>query len=103
MLSELFKRNRRLLNASTQDPRRRSFISPAVYATDRVLLPALAAHARGLHSCWTGAFNENAVRELLQLPEHVRPVALLAAGRGMPPLRPVGRMPVEEHVHRETW
>ena len=47
MLSELFKRNRRLLNASTQDPRRRSFISPAVYATDRVLLPALAAHARG--------------------------------------------------------
>ena len=63
----------------------------------------LAAHARGLHSCWTGAFNENDVRDTLYLPEHVRPVALLAVGRGTPPLRPVGRMPVEEHTHREIW
>mgnify|MGYP000848500557 FL=1 len=63
----------------------------------------LAAHARGLHSCWTGAFDENDVRETLGLPEHIRPLALLAVGKGIPPLRPVGRMPVEEHVHRETW
>lgn len=63
----------------------------------------LAAHARSLHSCWTGAFNENDVREILNLPEHIRPVALLAVGRGMPPLRPVERMPVKEHVHREIW
>ncbi|NLD73628.1 MAG: class I SAM-dependent methyltransferase [Chloroflexi bacterium] len=48
MLSELFKRNRRLLNESIQDPRRRTYISPAVYATDRALLPALAEHARGV-------------------------------------------------------
>ena len=40
----------------------------------------LAAHARSLHSCWTGAFNENDLRELLRLPRHVRPVALLAVG-----------------------
>ncbi|MFA5613107.1 MAG: nitroreductase family protein [Methanoculleus sp.] len=63
----------------------------------------LAAHARGLHSCWTGAFDENDVRDTLYLPEHVRPVALLAVGRGTPPLRPVGRMQVEEHTHREIW
>ncbi|MCK8517727.1 nitroreductase family protein [Methanoculleus sp. 7T] len=63
----------------------------------------LAAHARGLHSCWTGAFNENDVREILNLPEHVRPIALLAVGRGVQPFEPVGRMPVEEHTHRETW
>ena len=63
----------------------------------------LAAHARGLHSCWTGAFDENDVRDTLYLPEHVRPVALLAVGRGTPPLRPVGRMPVKEHTHREIW
>jgi len=63
----------------------------------------LAAHARGLHSCWTGAFDEKDVRDTLYLPEHIRPVALLAVGRGTPPLRSVGRMPVEEHTHREIW
>ena len=63
----------------------------------------LAAHARNLHSCWTGAFEENEVRELLGLPQHVRPVALLAVGKGRPPLEPMKRMPVDEHVHRETW
>ena len=63
----------------------------------------LAAHARGLHSCWTGAFEEEEVREVLGLPQHVRPVALLAVGTGTLPREPVGRMPVEEHVHRETW
>ena len=63
----------------------------------------LAAHARSLHSCWTGAFNENDLRELLHLPRHVRPVALLAVGRGMQPFKPTERMPVEEHTHREIW
>ncbi|WP_292727736.1 nitroreductase family protein [Methanoculleus sp.] len=63
----------------------------------------LAAHARSLHSCWTGAFDEDEVREVLGLPQHLRPVALLAVGRGTPPLEPMKRMPVEEHVHRETW
>lgn len=63
----------------------------------------LAAHARTLHSCWTGAFNEDEVREVLGLPQHIRPIALLAVGRGTPPLEPMKRMPVEEHVHRETW
>ncbi|MCK9277446.1 MAG: nitroreductase family protein [Methanoculleus sp.] len=63
----------------------------------------LAAHARNLHSCWTGAFNENDIREILHLPEHIRPVALLAVGRGTAPLKPVERMPVEEHAHRENW
>ncbi len=63
----------------------------------------LAAHARTLHSCWTGAFDEDDVREVLGLPEHIRPVALLSVGKGTPPLRPVGRMPVEEHVHRDIW
>ncbi|MDV2481828.1 nitroreductase [Methanoculleus sp. Wushi-C6] len=63
----------------------------------------LAAHARDLHSCWTGAFEEDEVRELLGLPQHIRPVALLAVGKGTPPLEPMKRMPVDEHVHRETW
>ncbi len=63
----------------------------------------LACHAGGLHSCWTGAFDEDAVSEILSLPRHVRPVALLAAGHGhLPPLR-ASRMPISEHVHYDGW
>lgn len=63
----------------------------------------LAAHARKIQSCWTGAFDEDAVREILDLPQHIRPVALLAAGRGNPPAVLTERMAIGEHVHRETW
>lgn len=63
----------------------------------------LACHERGIQTCWIGAFEEDEVRELLGLPGHVRPVAMLAAGHGeLPPYR-TGRMPVEEHIHRERW
>lgn len=63
----------------------------------------LAAHAKNLHSCWTGAFNDEEVREILDLPQHIRPVALLAVGRGHPPTERTGRMQPGEHVHREYW
>ncbi|MDD1678278.1 MAG: nitroreductase family protein [Methanomicrobiales archaeon] len=63
----------------------------------------LAAHARGLGSCWTGAFQEEGVRELLNIPAPVRPVALLTVGKGTLPLSRTGRMPVGDHLHRETW
>jgi nitroreductase len=63
----------------------------------------LAAHAKKIHTCWTGAFDEDAVREILGLPQHIRPIALLAAGRGHPPTTLVERMDIGEHVHREMW
>jgi nitroreductase len=63
----------------------------------------LSAHALGLHTCWTGAFDEEEVREILEVPAHVRPVALLAVGRGRPPAERTGRMPVEEHLHHDRW
>lgn len=63
----------------------------------------LAAHAQGVHTCWTGAFDEDEVREILGLPQHVRPVAMLAAGRGQPPAALTERMAIGEHVHNETW
>jgi nitroreductase len=63
----------------------------------------LACHACQVQTCWTGAFDEDEVRELLSLPGHVRPVVMLAAGQGdLPPYR-TSRMPVEEHVHHESW
>jgi nitroreductase len=63
----------------------------------------LAAHARQLHSCWTGAFDEEEVRGILGLPPHIRPVALLAVGRGQVPVTLTERMPVKEHVHQDAW
>jgi nitroreductase len=63
----------------------------------------LAAHAKGLQSCWTGAFNDDEVREVLSLPPHIRPVSLLAVGKGHPPAQHTDRMGIGEHVHRETW
>ncbi|KAF1078059.1 nitroreductase family protein [Methanogenium sp. MK-MG] len=63
----------------------------------------LGAHAAGLHTCWTGAFDEEAVREALGLPEHIRPLVLLAAGRGHLPPSYAGRMPIGEHLHENIW
>ena len=63
----------------------------------------LAAHARGLQSCWTGAFDEGEARRILDLPSHSRPVAMLAVGRGKIPAERTGRMDLSEHVHRDGW
>ncbi len=63
----------------------------------------LAAHAKNLQSCWTGAFDDEEVRVILNLPQHIRPVSLLAVGKGHPPARHTERMGVGEHVHRESW
>jgi nitroreductase len=63
----------------------------------------LAAHAKSLMSCWTGAFDDDEVREILDLPQHIRPVSLLAVGKGHAPVRHTDRMGIGEHIHRETW
>ena len=63
----------------------------------------LAAHARNLRSCWTGAFDDDEVRDILSLPQHIRPVSLLAVGKGQLPAQHTDRMGIGEHVHRETW
>jgi len=63
----------------------------------------LAAHARRLHSCWVGAFREEDVKEILNLPGHVRPVAILCLGKGFPTGDYTERMPVVEHIHHQSW
>jgi nitroreductase len=64
----------------------------------------LAAQVSSIASCWTGAFEEEEVRAILDLPQHIRPVAILAAGRAGSHIDGrTGRMPINEHVHRERW
>jgi nitroreductase len=63
----------------------------------------LAAHAVRLRSCWVGAFDEDEVKKVLDLPVHIRPVAILCIGKGGLPSELTERMPVSEHLHHETW
>ena len=63
----------------------------------------LAAHARGLSSCWTGTFDDDDLRTILDLPQHIRPVVLLTVGAGEQTSGMTPRLPIEEHVHLDSW
>ena len=62
-------------------------------ATENLLL---AAHALGLGACWVGAFREQEVAALLELPEHLRPVAIVPIGVPDEEPSPPGRRPLGE-------
>jgi len=49
-------------------------------ATASVMNILLAAYSLGLGTCWIGAFDERKAASLLNLPEHVRPIALIPIG-----------------------
>ena len=40
----------------------------------------LAAHDLGLGTCWVGAFKEERVKEILDMPDYLRPVVLVPVG-----------------------
>ncbi len=40
----------------------------------------LAAHAIGLGTCWVGAFDEERIKETVNIPEHVRPQMIITVG-----------------------
>ncbi len=57
--------------------------SPEWYIVDVALAGenmVIAATNEGLGTCWVGSFDENEVKNLLSIPEHIRVVALLAVG-----------------------
>lgn len=72
-------------------------------ATASVMTLLLAAHARGLATCWVGAFDENAVSEILNLPHRTRPVAIIPLGYADEAPSAPPRMGLEKVVHWETW
>jgi len=51
----------------------------------------LAATALGYGSCWIGAFDEEMARRALDIPRHLRPVAIVPLGPGQPIVRFPGR------------
>ncbi len=52
-------------------------VQDATASVENILLAAVGL---GLGACWVGAFRENQVAEALDLPIHLRPVAIVAVG-----------------------
>jgi len=63
----------------------------------------LAAADLGLGTCWVGAFDADAAREVLDLPEGVEPIAFTPLGYPADTPRPKKRKPLEELVRYERW
>lgn len=65
----------------------------------------LAAVELGLGTCWVGAFFSDKVREILNIPEEIKIVELLALGYPKEPLEivPKNRLDLESIVKEEKW
>jgi nitroreductase len=64
----------------------------------------LVAYSLGLGTCWVGAFTEEKAREILKIPNKIRPVAIIPVGypAETPPLRR-SRRPINQIVHYEMF
>jgi nitroreductase len=58
----------------------------------------LAATAEGLGTCWIGAFKPDKVRELLDLPPELEPVAMTPLGYAADEEKPTKRKPLDDLV-----
>jgi nitroreductase len=63
----------------------------------------LAATNVGLGTCWIGAFNPDAAREVLGLPDGVEPIAFTPLGYPADQPKPKKRKPLSELVRYERW
>lgn len=63
----------------------------------------MAAADLGLGTCWIGAFDPVAAREVLGIPESVEPIVFTPLGYPGDQLRPKSRRPIEDLVKHERW
>ena len=72
----------------------------ATAAIENILL---AVHMLGLGAVWVGAFDETEVSNILEIPSHARPMAIIPIGypAEKPERRP--RYPIEYLTHWERW
>ncbi len=72
----------------------------ATAAVENILL---AAHALGLGAVWVGAFHESAIARILNLPDYVRPIAIIPVGWPAEKPSKRSRYPIQELTHWERW
>ncbi len=77
-----------------------SFAVDGAIALDHL---TLAATSEGLGTCWIGAFDEDQVREILEVPWPYRIVALTPLGYPAQEGRDRGRKSLEEVVIYDKW
>jgi len=63
----------------------------------------LEAHSLGLGSSWIGAFDEEAVKSLLGIPEEIRPQAIVALGYPKEVPQKPPKYPLETVVYFGSW
>lgn len=63
----------------------------------------LAAANLGLGTCWVGAFDPDAAREVLGLPDTVEPIAFTPLGHPADEPKPKKRKPLSDLVRYESW
>jgi nitroreductase len=64
----------------------------------------LAAHGKGLGTCWVGDFSEESVKEIFEIPNHYCVMALIALGYPAQVEREgPDRRPMSEWVHWEKF
>lgn len=87
------------------------FLVDVAIATEHLVL---AAEALGFGTCWVGAFDEDKIKKLLEIPDKIRVVALIPLGYLAPEnhlkltvyniiLNSTRRKWTDEFVHWEKW
>jgi nitroreductase len=75
-------------------------IQDTAAATENLLL---FAYSIGLGTCWIGAFREEEVKEILKIPDGIRPVAMIPVGYPAEIPMPRRRRPMRLIVHYEKF
>ena len=63
----------------------------------------LTAHELGLGSCWNGSFDEKIVMDVLNIPDGIRPVAIISIGYPAVHPAPPKRKGLEQIVYYERF
>jgi nitroreductase len=71
--------------------------------SNAIMYLMLAAHAKGLGTCWIGWFSEDRVKKVLNLPKKARVVALITLGYPEEIPEPKKRKPVRDIAYRESY
>ena len=63
----------------------------------------LMALAYGVRSCLVREFDRTQMTALLELPQHVSPLLLVALGYAPGDAKALPRLPLEDYLHHEHW
>jgi len=75
-------------------------IQDTAAAVENILLTAVSM---GLGSCWIGAFKEDQIRKVINVPPHIKPVALIPVGYPNEATKARERRPLKEIIHKERF